>query len=127
VNISIPTQGVLHTETFGWAYGSQSTRWVLVPGTLIALATILIVALALYRHAGDISREAGQFDPSDPLRLIAAAATGGLNSAFRGLSEKDVKEGEQLDVVLGVNSWTRPCAGACESVRPCAFACIVSV
>ncbi|KAJ7906893.1 hypothetical protein B0H13DRAFT_2333038 [Mycena leptocephala] len=52
VNISIPTQGVLHTETFGWAYGSQSTRWVLVPGTLIALATILIVALALYRHAG---------------------------------------------------------------------------
>ncbi|KAJ7820968.1 hypothetical protein B0H13DRAFT_1921059 [Mycena leptocephala] len=87
VNISIPTQGVLHTETFGWAYGSQSTRWVLVPGTLIALATILIGG--------------GPVRSSDPLRLIAAAAAGGLNNAFRGLSEKDVKEGEQSDVVLG--------------------------
>ncbi|KAJ7616216.1 hypothetical protein DFH06DRAFT_1239410 [Mycena polygramma] len=41
-----------------------------------------------------------QFDPSDPLHLMAAAAAGGLNNAFRGLSGKDIKEGEKLNVVL---------------------------
>ncbi|KAF7371623.1 Protein arginine N-methyltransferase [Mycena venus] len=100
-NITIPTYGMLHTETFGWDYASQSTCWVLVPGTLIALATIVVVGMALYRDVGNVTRATGQFDPSDPLRLIAAAAAGGLNNAFTGLGEKDIEEGEKLDVVLG--------------------------
>ncbi|KAJ7469333.1 hypothetical protein B0H11DRAFT_2043980 [Mycena galericulata] len=101
LNISIPTNGTLNTETLGWTYVSRATRWVLIPGTLIALATICIVSVALYLHAGDLPRDPDQFDPSNPLHLMAAAAAGGLNNAFRGLGTEDLKEGEKVDVVLG--------------------------
>lgn len=101
LEISNPINGTFRTETLGWTYVSQTTRWALVPGTLIAFATILIVSVALYRHVGNIPREPNQFDPSDPLHLMAAASAGGLNDAFRGLSGKDIQEGEKLDVVLG--------------------------
>ncbi|KAJ7114217.1 hypothetical protein C8R46DRAFT_1239914 [Mycena filopes] len=101
LNMSIPTNGTLYTETMGWAYASETTRWVLIPGTLIAFSTVLVVVMALYRHAGEFPHESNQFDPSNPLHLMSAAAAGGLNDAFRGLSGKDLKEGEKLDVVLG--------------------------
>ncbi|KAJ7076646.1 hypothetical protein B0H15DRAFT_863429 [Mycena belliarum] len=96
-----PTTGVFRTETLGWMYASSTTRWVLVPGTLLALATIFVVMFALYRHAGDLAGDSDRFDPSDPLHLVAAAAAGGLNNAFKGIGVKDMKEGEKLDVVLG--------------------------
>ncbi|KAJ7721428.1 hypothetical protein DFH07DRAFT_1067595 [Mycena maculata] len=101
LNMSIPTNGTLFTETLGWSYGSSTTRWVLVPGTLIAVCTICIVGIALHRHVGDLPRESNQFDPSNPLHLITAAAAGGLNNAFRGLSNEEMKKGEKLDVLLG--------------------------
>ncbi|KAJ7761853.1 hypothetical protein B0H14DRAFT_3895622 [Mycena olivaceomarginata] len=37
-NMSLPMGGMYHTQTMGWAYSSGATRWVLVPGTLIALS-----------------------------------------------------------------------------------------
>ncbi|KAJ7610002.1 hypothetical protein DFH06DRAFT_1374813 [Mycena polygramma] len=101
LNMSIATSGVFYTDTLGWTYASGTTRWILIPGTVIALATIAIVVVAIYRHAGNLPRDADRFDPSNPLHLIAAAAAGGLNNSFRGFSGKDMKEGEKLNVVLG--------------------------
>ncbi|KAJ7609988.1 hypothetical protein DFH06DRAFT_175568 [Mycena polygramma] len=100
-NTSIPTNGTFRTETLGWTYVSRTTRWVLMPGTIIALATIVVVTVALYLHVGDLPKESNQFDPSDPLHLITAASAGGLNNAFKGFSRNDIQEGEKLKVVLG--------------------------
>ncbi|KAJ7166194.1 hypothetical protein C8R46DRAFT_295268 [Mycena filopes] len=101
LNMSIPTNGTFHTETLGWAYPAGTARWVLIPGTLIALATIAVVVVAVYRHTGEIPPESNRFDPSNPLHLMAAAAAGGLSNTFRGLNRKDIHEGAKLDVVLG--------------------------
>ncbi|KAF7362694.1 Protein arginine N-methyltransferase [Mycena venus] len=116
--IAVPTNGTFRTETLGYTYNSGTTRWVLVPGTLVALATILIVVVAVYRHVGDIPRESNQFDPSDPLQLMAAAAAGGLNNAFKGISGKEIKEGEKLDVVLGSVSGRGPALVRADEYRP---------
>ncbi|KAJ7869332.1 hypothetical protein B0H14DRAFT_3440764 [Mycena olivaceomarginata] len=48
----------------GWAYSSGATRWVLVPGTLIALSSILITVAAIVHHGRTLPAHA--FDPSDP-------------------------------------------------------------
>jgi hypothetical protein len=55
--------------------------------------------VALYRHGGEIPKDTHSFDPSNPLHLIAAAASGGLNT--RGFEEADIKEWEKIDVLLG--------------------------
>ncbi|KAJ7467518.1 hypothetical protein FB451DRAFT_1482730 [Mycena latifolia] len=117
-NMMIPTNGTFHTETLGWAYASGTTRWVLVPGTLIAFATIVVVIGAFYHHVGDIPKESHQFDPSDPLHLVAAAAAGGLNNTFTGLGPRDMKEGEKLDVVLGSIPGRGPALVRADQYRP---------
>jgi hypothetical protein len=101
LNMSIPTHGTFYAETLGWAYASQTTRWILIPGTLVALVTISIVVVALHRHVGDIPKESDYFDPSNAVHLVIAAAAGGLHNAFRGLDREEIREGEKLDVVLG--------------------------
>ncbi|KAJ7739238.1 hypothetical protein DFH07DRAFT_1064424 [Mycena maculata] len=117
-NMSIPTNGTLFTETLGWSYGVSITRWVLVPGTLIAFCTICIVSVALYRHVGDLPREPNQFDPSNPLHLMVAAAAGGLNNTFRGLSNEDMEEGEKLAVFLGSISGKGPALVRADQYTP---------
>ncbi|KAJ7801957.1 hypothetical protein B0H14DRAFT_2894061 [Mycena olivaceomarginata] len=98
LNMTRPTHGTYYTQTIGWTYTS-ATGWVLVPGTFIALSTIILVMVALYRHGGEIPKDTHSFDPSNPLHLIAAAASGGLNT--RGFEEADIKEWEKIDVLLG--------------------------
>ncbi|KAJ7249616.1 hypothetical protein C8J57DRAFT_1239615 [Mycena rebaudengoi] len=100
-NMIIPTNGTYYTETMGWTYTSGSTRWILVPSTVIAFSTIAIVLVALYRHGGEIRDDKRPFDPSNPMHLMAAAAAGGLTDAFRGIEERDIKDWEKLNVVLG--------------------------
>ncbi|KAJ6607597.1 hypothetical protein B0H10DRAFT_2227708 [Mycena sp. CBHHK59/15] len=56
-NMSIATSGILRTETLGWAYVSGTTQWVLLPGTFIAFATVVLVLVVLHRHAGDIPHD----------------------------------------------------------------------
>ncbi|KAJ7625193.1 hypothetical protein B0H17DRAFT_1111450 [Mycena rosella] len=114
----IPTNGTFRTETLGWTYTSGATHWVLVPGTLIAVATIAVVIGALSQPAGDVPAESEQFDPSDPLHLMAAAAAGGLNNAFTGLGTKDMKEGEKLKVVLGSIPGRGPALVRADQYRP---------
>ncbi|KAJ7249837.1 hypothetical protein C8J57DRAFT_1239405 [Mycena rebaudengoi] len=98
-NMTIPTNGTYYTEAMGWTYTSGSMRWILVPSTVIAFSTIAIVLVALYRHGGEIGIR--PFHPSSPMHLMAAAATGGLTDVFRGIEDRDIKEGEKLNVVLG--------------------------
>ncbi|KAJ7154915.1 hypothetical protein C8R43DRAFT_1186284 [Mycena crocata] len=95
-SMTVPVSGEYHTQTLGWAYASGTTRWVLVPGTLIAFASIVVTVVALVRNGGTIPRHS--FDPSDPLHLVAAAAAGDLNSTFRDMK---IKEGVGLNIVLG--------------------------
>lgn len=99
-NMALPTHGIFYTETFGWTYASGTTLWALFPGAFVAISTILIVIAALYRHDGDQPSHPESFDPSNPLHLMAAASAGGLNNAFNGIGQKDMKKEEQLHVVL---------------------------
>jgi hypothetical protein len=96
-NMTVAISGTHNTETMGWRYGSAATRWVLVPGTLLALATIIISLVAVIRHKGPMPNNS--FDPSEPLDLMAAAAAGDLNTALQSMRLK----GAELDVVL---EWT---------------------
>ncbi|KAJ7869433.1 hypothetical protein B0H14DRAFT_2727196 [Mycena olivaceomarginata] len=83
LNMTRPTHGTYYTQTIGWTYTS-ATGWVLVPGTFIALSTIILVMVALYRHGGEIPKDTHSFDPSNP-----------------GFEEADIKEWEKIDVLLG--------------------------
>ncbi|KAJ6452679.1 hypothetical protein C8R47DRAFT_1168942 [Mycena vitilis] len=118
-NMTVPLNGTFRTETLGWSYVGRATSWVLIPGTLITLATLAVVGAALYRHVGDLPGDSNhRFDPSNPLHLMAAAAAGGLNNSFRGLSGKDIEEGERLNVVLGSIPGRGPALVRADQYRP---------
>ncbi|KAJ7440376.1 hypothetical protein FB451DRAFT_1191664 [Mycena latifolia] len=99
LNMSIATSGTVHTASLGWTHGAGTADWVLVPGTLIAVATTLVVGVAVYRHVGALPSH--PFDPANPLHLAAAAANGGVANVFRGIDGKKMRAGEGTSVVLG--------------------------
>ncbi|KAJ7166532.1 hypothetical protein C8R43DRAFT_946079 [Mycena crocata] len=106
-------------QTMGWTYISGTTRWVLIPGTLIALATIAVVLIAIHRHEGDIPREADPFDLSNPLHLMAAAAGGGLNETLRGgLNSKAMQRKEKINVILTNIPGQGPALVRADEYRP---------
>ncbi|KAJ6553002.1 hypothetical protein B0H19DRAFT_1377709 [Mycena capillaripes] len=100
LNMTIPMAGMHATESRGWAAITGPTVLVLLPGTIVALATICVVLTAVIRHDGALPTH--PFDPSKPLHLIAVAAAGGLGNAFRGIEEKELGEAQRTKVVL---SW----------------------
>ncbi|KAJ7438765.1 hypothetical protein FB451DRAFT_1447757 [Mycena latifolia] len=116
--MSIPTNGTFRTETLGWTYVSGTTQSILLPGTFIAFATIVLVLVALHRHAGDIPRDSDPFDPSNPLHLIAAAAAGGLDNTFRGVQKEEMKQREKMSVVLTSIPGRGPALVRAEEYRP---------
>ncbi|KAF7376955.1 hypothetical protein MSAN_00113300 [Mycena sanguinolenta] len=79
-NMTITSNGILLTQTVGWQHTSFDTFIVLIPGTIIAVLTIIIVLLAV----GERSENFGNFNPTDPMHLLSAAASGGLHDAFIG-------------------------------------------
>ncbi|KAJ7495030.1 hypothetical protein FB451DRAFT_362125 [Mycena latifolia] len=97
-NMTVPTSGTIFIQTVGWTHLGASSIWVLIPGALVALATIIVVVVAVVQHASDPPSD--PFDPSDPMHLVAVAAAGGLSDAFRGTSEKDIQTAERMTVVL---------------------------
>ncbi|KAJ7454144.1 hypothetical protein FB451DRAFT_1408489 [Mycena latifolia] len=82
----------------GWRPLGPSSAWVLIPGALVALATITVVIGAVAQHACDPPTD--PFGLSDALHLVAVAAAGGLSDAFTGTSEKDIQAAERVTVVL---------------------------
>ncbi|KAJ7495215.1 hypothetical protein FB451DRAFT_1477792 [Mycena latifolia] len=99
LNMTVATSGTYRTETLGWTYVARTTGWVLIPGTLLALATISVMVVALYQHVGHLPSHA--FDPTDPLHMMAAASGGGLANTFSGIGKKAMRVGEGANVVLG--------------------------
>ncbi|KAJ7463337.1 hypothetical protein FB451DRAFT_1494381 [Mycena latifolia] len=97
-NMTIPMSGTIFTQSVGWKRLGPSSVWVLLPGVLVALATIIIVVVAISHHPNDADSD--PFDPADPMHLVAVAAAGGLSDAFMGTSEKDIKAAERINVVL---------------------------
>ncbi|KAF7367926.1 hypothetical protein MSAN_00857500 [Mycena sanguinolenta] len=98
-NLSSSITGKLHTQFFGWE-PTLSVFWVLLPGTVVAGATIYVVLAAVARHAADPTPE-DDFDPSDTMQLMSASAAGGLSSVFAGPRGNDTKMALDVPIVFG--------------------------
>ncbi|KAF7369672.1 hypothetical protein MVEN_00298300 [Mycena venus] len=98
-NMTTPTSsGEFHIQFIGWAL-SRKTSWVLIPGTLVAIATISVVLAALVHHAADPEGEV--FDLSNTLDLVSASAAGGLSNVFSESTKDHIKEANDVNIVLG--------------------------
>ncbi|KAJ7790827.1 hypothetical protein B0H14DRAFT_2625598 [Mycena olivaceomarginata] len=95
-NMTIPSTGTLHTEFLGWEF-TKSTSWVLIPGALIAIATIYAVHKSLTHHKENPEGE--EFDPADTLDLVSASAAGGVSGVFIGTREDRRKAAEDINIV----------------------------
>ncbi|KAJ7780944.1 hypothetical protein B0H16DRAFT_602757 [Mycena metata] len=94
-----PINGSALTTTLGWEYQQGATNVILIPSTFIAVASIVIVLLAQVLNRG-IPAHHADFDPTDPLVLMAAASAGGINEMFNGLAKEDIKDGGGKKVKL---------------------------
>ncbi|KAJ7115369.1 hypothetical protein C8R44DRAFT_880669 [Mycena epipterygia] len=93
--------GFAQTKTFGWEHNAGVNNAILIPSTFVALASILIVLVAqCIKWARSISLEHVDFDPNDPLLLMAAASAGGMGDTFHGITREDLEEGGRKKVVL---------------------------
>ncbi|KAJ7470027.1 hypothetical protein B0H11DRAFT_1389128 [Mycena galericulata] len=101
LNMRVDTSGFALTTTFGWEYTAGINNAILLPSTLVALASILIVIFAqCMMWIRGISVEHGDFDPNDPLLLMAAASAGGMADTFHGLTKENIEEGAEKKVIL---------------------------
>ncbi|KAJ7107716.1 hypothetical protein C8R44DRAFT_744314 [Mycena epipterygia] len=93
--------GKLFLLTLGWEYTTSTliTVAALIPSTFVAVASILIVLFAQLRNRGIPIRQA-DFDPNDPILLMAAASAGGVPDTFCGLAQDDVKKARGKRVKL---------------------------
>ncbi|KAJ6472043.1 hypothetical protein C8R45DRAFT_416064 [Mycena sanguinolenta] len=91
--------GHAFTTSLGWAYNKADSPAFLIPSTFVAVASILIVLFAQFRNRG-IPEQHADFDPNDPLLLMAAASAGGLRETFPGLTQSGIKEGGLKKVTL---------------------------
>ncbi|KAJ7495015.1 hypothetical protein FB451DRAFT_1387111 [Mycena latifolia] len=114
-NMTIAMNGTIYSQTVGWSHASASTIWVLIPGALVALATIIVVVVAVAEHAGDPASDV--FEPSSVMHLVAVAAAGGLSDAFTGMSEQEIQAAERVNVVLGSIPGRGPALIRTEAVR----------
>ncbi|KAF8173996.1 hypothetical protein K438DRAFT_2023263 [Mycena galopus ATCC 62051] len=80
-NMSVPSSGMVFTQTVGWQRPSITTILVLIPGTIIGLLTVIIVLTAVALQSEE---ECGYFDPINAMDLLSASAGGGLNDLFVG-------------------------------------------
>ncbi|KAK7063345.1 hypothetical protein R3P38DRAFT_3415108 [Favolaschia claudopus] len=79
--ISTSATGELRTYFFGWALTS-STVWILIPGALIAFASIVLVLTSAMTDLRLPIEESGLFDPVDAFELMRVSAAGGLVGVF---------------------------------------------
>lgn len=84
----------------GWDNSEKSTRIILLPSTIVALASIAIVLISQIHNARVRSRNP-DFDPSNPFHLMAAASAGGMPRAFSGMSDEDIRVAQKIKVKFG--------------------------
>jgi hypothetical protein len=101
-NMRREVSGVAQTITFGWEHNAGVNNAILLPSTFVAIASILIVLVTLCaKWIRSVSVEHVDFDPNEPLLLMAAASAGGMRDTFHGLTKKDLEEGGEKKVMLG--------------------------
>ncbi|KAJ7237353.1 hypothetical protein C8J57DRAFT_1727966 [Mycena rebaudengoi] len=101
-NMRRTINGTAFTTTYGWEYRTKFNNVILVPITFVALASIAIVLVAqCVKLNRGTSLDHPDFDPNDPLLLMAAASAGGMQDTFRGLTPEDSEEGGKKKVKLG--------------------------
>ncbi|KAJ7763207.1 hypothetical protein DFH07DRAFT_956581 [Mycena maculata] len=84
----------------GWQYHEELKNiLMLLPITFIAIASIVIVLFAEWKHQG-IPERHPTFDTGNPLLLMAAASAGGMPEIFHGLTKNDLAEGSGKMVKL---------------------------
>ncbi|KAJ7212813.1 hypothetical protein B0H12DRAFT_1079372 [Mycena haematopus] len=98
VDMAIPSEGFLHGEIVGWRKIPINTFYVMIPGTVVAIATIWVVLMTLVTHAGDPEGE--PFDPANAMHIVAASAAGGLHNVFAGTDATALRRAEGVHVVL---------------------------
>ncbi|KAJ7465779.1 hypothetical protein B0H11DRAFT_2049245 [Mycena galericulata] len=91
--------GTVVTATFGWEYDTGGIL-LLLPITFVAVASILIVLFVLSQNRGMVAIRHADFDPGDPMFLIAAASAGGIEATFAGLGKDSVEIGRKEKVTL---------------------------
>ncbi|KAF7305300.1 Protein arginine N-methyltransferase [Mycena chlorophos] len=95
-----PLTGHAIVQTLGWEYKSLSSNIVLVPIFILAIATILIALVASFVGRNAPVRYA-DFDPNDPVLLMAAASAGGMANVFDGMEEVHLERSMERRVRLG--------------------------
>jgi hypothetical protein len=104
----ISTNGFFHSQIVGWKNASLATFFFLIPGTLIAISTICVVVVAVARHTNRMPVGKLAFDPTNAMHLVAASATGDLNTVLTGTDKTAFKAVEGVDIVLGTASEQGP-------------------
>jgi tripartite-type tricarboxylate transporter receptor subunit TctC len=90
------------TVTVGWEHNVGVNNAILIPSTFVAVASILIVLFAqCLKWVRGTAIEHVDFDPNEPLELMAAASAGGMVDTFAGLTKNDLEEGGGKKVILG--------------------------
>ncbi|KAJ7911033.1 hypothetical protein B0H13DRAFT_2328646 [Mycena leptocephala] len=107
-NMKISTSGFFHSQIVGWKNASLATFFFLIPGTLIAISTICVVVVAVARHTNRMPVGKLAFDPTNAMHLVAASATGDLNTVLTGTDKTAFKAVEGVDIVLGTASEQGP-------------------
>ncbi|KAJ6452436.1 hypothetical protein C8R45DRAFT_945670 [Mycena sanguinolenta] len=97
-DMAIPTEGTLNGQIVGWRGISFDTFYIMIPGTLVAIATIWVVLMTLAHHSGDM--EEGPFDPANAMHIMTASAAGGLQNVFAGTEATVMRRVGDVHVVL---------------------------
>ncbi|KAJ6549966.1 hypothetical protein B0H19DRAFT_1160141 [Mycena capillaripes] len=95
--MTIPTQGSLSIQIVGWR-SSVITILVLIPGTIVALATIYVALVCAAHHTVHALGEA--FDPESAMHLLSASAAGDLNTVFTSTDPAHLKAVESVSIGL---------------------------
>ncbi|KAJ7702651.1 hypothetical protein B0H17DRAFT_1127601 [Mycena rosella] len=93
LNVTVATSGMFRTETMGWTYIAGTSDWDLIPEALMAFVTIVIVLVALFKHAGPL--------PSHPFNPTGGCGCGWLVDTFSGIGKKCMRAAEVVNIVLG--------------------------
>ncbi|KAF7367031.1 hypothetical protein MSAN_00962300 [Mycena sanguinolenta] len=92
--------GRFDTQFFGWEF-TLSSSWVLIPGTLVAMATFYVVRLTL--RLRPLDPRAKPINAANTMQLITAAAAGGLRHAFTGTADD-----KKMKIGVGVFDGVEP-------------------